>query len=75
MFLVDWAVKTRIRPPEFETSNCDTKYHVSLEGFTRRFDVCRPSTNTQSPSLAQGELLATPQTITQTQLLALQHLE
>ncbi|KZV34486.1 hypothetical protein F511_20414 [Dorcoceras hygrometricum] len=30
MFLVDWAVKTRIRPPEFETSICDAKYHVSL---------------------------------------------
>ncbi|KZV20337.1 hypothetical protein F511_31941 [Dorcoceras hygrometricum] len=26
MFLVDWAVKMRIRPPEFETSICDTKY-------------------------------------------------
>ncbi|KZV37733.1 hypothetical protein F511_21958 [Dorcoceras hygrometricum] len=31
MFLVDWAVKMRIRPPEFETSICDAKYHVSLE--------------------------------------------
>ncbi|KZV55441.1 hypothetical protein F511_36081 [Dorcoceras hygrometricum] len=30
MFLVDWAVKTRIRPPEFETSIYDAKYHVSL---------------------------------------------
>ncbi|KZV26568.1 hypothetical protein F511_34439 [Dorcoceras hygrometricum] len=30
MFLVDWAVKMRIRPPEFETSICDEKYHVSL---------------------------------------------
>ncbi|KZV33837.1 hypothetical protein F511_29080 [Dorcoceras hygrometricum] len=30
MFLVDWAVKMRIRPPEFETSICDAKYHVSL---------------------------------------------
>ncbi|KZV39474.1 hypothetical protein F511_17003 [Dorcoceras hygrometricum] len=30
MFLVDWAVKIRIRPPEFETSICDAKYHVSL---------------------------------------------
>ncbi|KZV31854.1 hypothetical protein F511_33067 [Dorcoceras hygrometricum] len=28
--LVDWAVKMRIRPPEFETSICDAKYHVSL---------------------------------------------
>ncbi|KZV42297.1 TMV resistance protein N-like [Dorcoceras hygrometricum] len=27
---VDWAVKMRIRPPEFETSICDVKYHVSL---------------------------------------------
>ncbi|KZV52504.1 ENTH/VHS domain containing protein [Dorcoceras hygrometricum] len=27
---VDWAVKMRIRPPEFETSICDAKYHVSL---------------------------------------------
>ncbi|KZV51373.1 Peroxisomal membrane protein [Dorcoceras hygrometricum] len=35
--------------------------HFPVEGFTRRFDVCRPSTNTRSPSLAQGELLATPQ--------------
>ncbi|KZV17121.1 ATP binding protein isoform 1 [Dorcoceras hygrometricum] len=36
MFLVDWAVKMRIRPPEFETSICDAKYHVSLmlAGFT-----------------------------------------
>ncbi|KZT76416.1 hypothetical protein F511_46553 [Dorcoceras hygrometricum] len=32
MFLVDWAVKMRIRPPEFETSICDAKYHVSLVG-------------------------------------------
>ncbi|KZV57763.1 NAD(P)H-quinone oxidoreductase subunit K [Dorcoceras hygrometricum] len=33
---VDWAVKMRIRPPEFETSICDAKYHVSLddEGFS-----------------------------------------
>ncbi|KZV55617.1 protein INVOLVED IN DE NOVO 2 [Dorcoceras hygrometricum] len=30
MFLVDWAVKMGIRPPEFETSICDAKYHVSL---------------------------------------------
>ncbi|KZV31879.1 hypothetical protein F511_42345 [Dorcoceras hygrometricum] len=30
MFLVDWAVKMRIRPPELETSICDAKYHVSL---------------------------------------------
>ncbi|KZV35270.1 spindle pole body component 110-like [Dorcoceras hygrometricum] len=29
-FLVDWAVKMRIRPPELETSICDAKYHVSL---------------------------------------------
>ncbi|KZV36055.1 acetyl-coenzyme A carboxylase carboxyl transferase subunit alpha, chloroplastic [Dorcoceras hygrometricum] len=27
---LDWAVKMRIRPPEFETSICDVKYHVSL---------------------------------------------
>ncbi|KZV53131.1 hypothetical protein F511_24033 [Dorcoceras hygrometricum] len=27
---VDWAVKMEIRPPEFETSICDVKYHVSL---------------------------------------------
>ncbi|KZV32234.1 hypothetical protein F511_27334 [Dorcoceras hygrometricum] len=26
-FLVDWAVKMRIRPPEIETSICDAKYH------------------------------------------------
>ncbi|KZV49185.1 alcohol dehydrogenase-like 5 [Dorcoceras hygrometricum] len=31
MFLVDWAVKMRIRPPELETSICDAKYHVSLD--------------------------------------------
>ncbi|KZV27902.1 hypothetical protein F511_24268 [Dorcoceras hygrometricum] len=30
-FLVDWAVKMRIRPPELETSICDAKYHVSLD--------------------------------------------
>ncbi|KZV33897.1 hypothetical protein F511_28070 [Dorcoceras hygrometricum] len=30
MFLVDWAVKIRIRPPKLETSICDAKYHVSL---------------------------------------------
>ncbi|KZV53666.1 plasma membrane ATPase 1-like [Dorcoceras hygrometricum] len=30
MFLVDRAVKMRIRPPELETSICDAKYHVSL---------------------------------------------
>ncbi|KZV31321.1 hypothetical protein F511_28118 [Dorcoceras hygrometricum] len=30
MFLVDWTVKMRIRLPEFETSICDAKYHVSL---------------------------------------------
>ncbi|KZV21936.1 hypothetical protein F511_38946 [Dorcoceras hygrometricum] len=30
MFLVDWTVKMRIRPPDFETSICDAKYHVSL---------------------------------------------
>ncbi|KZV57253.1 SET domain protein 2 isoform 1 [Dorcoceras hygrometricum] len=29
-FLVDWAVRMRIRPPELETSICDAKYHVSL---------------------------------------------
>ncbi|KZV18386.1 hypothetical protein F511_21526 [Dorcoceras hygrometricum] len=28
------------------------------EGSTRRFDVCNPSTDTRSPSLAPGELLA-----------------
>ncbi|KZV50762.1 hypothetical protein F511_27964 [Dorcoceras hygrometricum] len=39
-----------------------------LEGSTRRFDGYRPSANTQSPSLAQGELLATP-TTKQSQLL------
>ncbi|KZV15670.1 hypothetical protein F511_38076 [Dorcoceras hygrometricum] len=38
------------------------------EGSTRRFDGYRPSANTQSPSLAQGELLATPIT-KQSQLL------
>ncbi|KZV29201.1 hypothetical protein F511_37734 [Dorcoceras hygrometricum] len=42
------------------------------EGFTRRFDECSPSTNTRSPSLALGELLATPQSKAQTQLLVLQ---
>ncbi|KZV34683.1 hypothetical protein F511_21798 [Dorcoceras hygrometricum] len=52
MFLVDWAVKMRIRPPEFETSICDAKYHVSLAsqfdpfadsfGVTRRRDWVRP---------------------------------
>ncbi|KZV26626.1 hypothetical protein F511_21118 [Dorcoceras hygrometricum] len=31
MFLVDWAVKMRIRSPEFEISICDAKYHVSLK--------------------------------------------
>ncbi|KZV47887.1 hypothetical protein F511_05610 [Dorcoceras hygrometricum] len=30
VFLDDWAVKMRIRPPELETSICDAKYHVSL---------------------------------------------
>ncbi|KZV17462.1 hypothetical protein F511_42376 [Dorcoceras hygrometricum] len=39
-----------------------------LEGSTRRFDGYRPSANTQSLSLAQGELLATP-TTKQSQLL------
>ncbi|KZV22396.1 G-type lectin S-receptor-like serine/threonine-protein kinase [Dorcoceras hygrometricum] len=29
---VYWAIKMRIRPPEFETSICDVKYHVSLVG-------------------------------------------
>ncbi|KZV38120.1 hypothetical protein F511_38244 [Dorcoceras hygrometricum] len=29
-YQVDWAVEMRIRPPEFETSICDAKYHVSL---------------------------------------------
>ncbi|KZV20617.1 blue copper protein [Dorcoceras hygrometricum] len=33
-----------------------------VEGSTRRFDACRPSTNTRSSSLAPGELLATPNT-------------
>ncbi|KZV49417.1 bromodomain and extraterminal domain protein 9 [Dorcoceras hygrometricum] len=28
--ILDWAVKMRIRPPEFDTSICDAKYHVSL---------------------------------------------
>ncbi|KZV19344.1 hypothetical protein F511_23118 [Dorcoceras hygrometricum] len=28
-----WAVKMRIRPPEFETSICDAKYHVSLHSW------------------------------------------
>ncbi|KZV47424.1 patatin-like protein 2 [Dorcoceras hygrometricum] len=41
---------------------------AAREGFTRRFDGYRPSANTQSPSLAQGELLATPIT-KQSQLL------
>ncbi|KZV44307.1 expansin 1 family protein [Dorcoceras hygrometricum] len=26
----DWTVKMRIRPPDFKTSICDVKYHVSL---------------------------------------------
>ncbi|KZV58631.1 centromere-associated protein E [Dorcoceras hygrometricum] len=30
MFLVDWTIKMRIRPPEFETSICDAKNRVSL---------------------------------------------
>ncbi|KZV33334.1 hypothetical protein F511_18215 [Dorcoceras hygrometricum] len=34
---VDWAVKMRIRPPEFETSICDAKYHVSLSTVKCRF--------------------------------------
>ncbi|KZT76949.1 hypothetical protein F511_46021 [Dorcoceras hygrometricum] len=29
MFLVDWAVKMRIRPPEFETSICDANVQIS----------------------------------------------
>ncbi|KZV32487.1 ABC transporter B family member [Dorcoceras hygrometricum] len=48
------------------TGENDEEYQ---EGYTRRFDVHSPSADTQSPSLAQGELLATPQTSTQTQLL------
>ncbi|KZV29935.1 hypothetical protein F511_22826 [Dorcoceras hygrometricum] len=39
------------------------------EGFTRSFDEYSPSAHTRSPSLAQGEILAIPQIITQTQLL------
>ncbi|KZV41328.1 hypothetical protein F511_19495 [Dorcoceras hygrometricum] len=35
-FLVDWAVKMRIRPPELETSICDVKYHVSLPPYLGR---------------------------------------
>ncbi|KZV30338.1 hypothetical protein F511_37693 [Dorcoceras hygrometricum] len=42
--------------------------HVVYEGSTRRFDGYKPSANTGSPSLAQGELLATPIT-KQSQLL------
>ncbi|KZV39888.1 hypothetical protein F511_06474 [Dorcoceras hygrometricum] len=29
MFLVDWAVKMRIRPPEFETSICDANTKIA----------------------------------------------
>ncbi|KZV44934.1 hypothetical protein F511_15430 [Dorcoceras hygrometricum] len=38
---IDWAVKMRIRPPEFETSICDVKYHVSLENDDRLPLKCR----------------------------------
>ncbi|KZV48078.1 hypothetical protein F511_12628 [Dorcoceras hygrometricum] len=36
---VDWAVKMRIRPPDFETSICDVKYHVSLHSRCRYSDL------------------------------------
>ncbi|KZV45994.1 hypothetical protein F511_10684 [Dorcoceras hygrometricum] len=42
LFLVDWAVKMRIRPPELETSICDVKYHVSLIAVYYRQSGPRP---------------------------------
>ncbi|KZV18179.1 hypothetical protein F511_21769 [Dorcoceras hygrometricum] len=48
--------------------NQQTHFNTQQEGSTKRFDGYRPSANTQSSSLAPGELLATPIT-KQSQLL------
>ncbi|KZV51891.1 hypothetical protein F511_13575 [Dorcoceras hygrometricum] len=56
MFLVDWAVKMRIRPPEFETSICDAKYHVhwgSWGDVARRFTMIRWAALKTAASLSQ----------------------
>ncbi|KZV13890.1 hypothetical protein F511_44839 [Dorcoceras hygrometricum] len=60
MFLVDWAVKMRIRPPEFKTSICDAKYHISLAlsviprrswgDVARRFTMIRWAVHSRLPS-------------------------
>ncbi|KZV34357.1 U-box domain-containing protein 4-like [Dorcoceras hygrometricum] len=63
MFLVDWAVKMRIRPPEFETSICDAKYHVSAAARRRsspeicsgQFDVENPIVLISSGLLVQSD--------------------
>ncbi|KZV34076.1 hypothetical protein F511_43281 [Dorcoceras hygrometricum] len=53
MFLVDWAVKMRIRPPEFETSIYDAKYHVSLN---RNEEISSSRLATAPPRMAAPHL-------------------
>ncbi|KZV58305.1 hypothetical protein F511_01156 [Dorcoceras hygrometricum] len=50
MFLVDWAVKMRIRPPEFEASICDAKsmFHCAIAAAA----LCAPP----PPPRAAGKL-------------------
>ncbi|KZV29425.1 hypothetical protein F511_18693 [Dorcoceras hygrometricum] len=61
------GIQWRIRIP-FPGAQRKSKVAPRNEGLTRSFDEYSPSARTRSPSLAQGELLATPHT-KQTQLL------
>ncbi|KZV44770.1 TMV resistance protein N-like [Dorcoceras hygrometricum] len=56
MFLVDWAVKMRIRPPEFETSICDARCHRGEverlgRGYESRADVSVEDEEVAQPSV------------------------
>ncbi|KZV57437.1 hypothetical protein F511_31644 [Dorcoceras hygrometricum] len=62
------AMHTYKKRQQPENSGEKQSQYNQQEGFTRRFDEYSSSAHTRSSSLAQSELLATPQTITQTQL-------
>ncbi|KZV34469.1 hypothetical protein F511_28016 [Dorcoceras hygrometricum] len=51
MFLVDWAVKMRIRPPEFETSIYDAKGSADKKGESGSRGLQKPA-NTQKEGSA-----------------------
>ncbi|KZV21058.1 hypothetical protein F511_32370 [Dorcoceras hygrometricum] len=62
MFLVDWAVKMRIRPPELETSICDAKIR-SLQ-VCQLLELKQPTLNAQ-PDVAQTDVVQADSTIHQ----------